>query len=544
MDQAKEKTAKSIKDEENAATRLIFEIIETDYPSETKELHEIFMDVRDLFQGRWPSHEACQTSYHNLDHSLDVTLAAARMVSGWNRIHNSNPIPPAVFKAGLTAALLHDSGYIKNKNDHEGKGGKFTFSHVKRGMDLARIYLTSRKWPADLIGFTIWTISITEFLGEPDLSLYNESDPCSIMGRIVASADLVAQMADVNYIESLKSLYEEFLEAYEYEGIENLKNRSLITYDSFHDLLAGTLSFYRDFVLPRMVLLGRIDQYLIPFFGNGRNPYQENITANISTHFFSKQAQWKKLGEVLEELDLVSREEVDDALRIQEEEKQNLPDNNFPSTQNRIFNWIEKGPSRGRCLGVILMDMGVVDPGVLREGLLAQVFHPESLQALSRQNLLSLLQVVNLTLNARQDPWILEQILAMINEILSCESATLMLINPKENKMIEATCSPASKNRLQNRDIPLDKGLPGWVFRHGRPAIVNENQRQNLLANSHGASETRSILAVPLHIMGEFVGVIELTNKKDDKFTENDVNFMTILANILAISLDQLTFSI
>ena len=44
--------------------------------------------------------------------------------------------------------------------------------------------------------------------------------------------------------------------------------------------------------------------------------------------------------------------------------------------------------------------------------------------------------------------------------------------------------------------------------------------------------------------MGEFVGVIELTNKKDDKFTENDVNFMTILANILAISLDQLTFSI
>ena len=530
--------------EEDAAIRLIFEIIETDYPSEIKELHEILMEVRNLFLGRWPSHEACQTSYHNLGHSLDVTLAAARMVSGWNRIHDSHSIPPAVFKAGLTAALLHDSGYIKNKNDHEGKGGKFTFNHVKRGMDLSRTYLTSRKWPANLIDFTIWTISITEFQGEPDLSLYSESDSRSIMGRIVASADLVAQMADVNYIESLKLLYDEFLEAYKYEGTENLKSRSIITYDSFHDLLSGTLSFYRDFMVPRLVLLGRIDQYLIPFFGNGRNPYQENITANISTHFFSKQVQWKKLGEVLEELDLVSREQVDNALRIQEEEKQNLPDNNFSSTQNRIFNWIEKSPSRGRCLGVILIDMGVVDPKILREGLLAQVFHPASLQALSRQDLLSLLQVVNLTLNARQDPWILEQILAMINEILFCESATLIFINPQENRMIAAACSPAPQERPQHRDIPLDKGLPGWVFRHGRPAIVNENQRHDLLPYRHGASETRSILAVPLHIMGEFVGVIELTNKKDANFTENDVNFMTILANILAISLDQLTFSI
>ncbi len=544
MAHTKDKSAKSIMNEEDAAIRLIFEIIESDYPSETKELHEIFIDVRNLFQGRWSSHEACQTSYHTLDHCLDVTLAAARMVSGWNRIHDSNSIPPSIFKAGLTAALLHDSGYIKNKNDYEGKGGKFTFSHVKRSMNLTRTYLVSRKWSADLIDFTTWTISITEFLGEPDLSVYKESDPCSIMGRIVASSDLVAQMADVNYIESLKLLYEEFLEAYEYEGIENIKSRSVITYDSFHDLLSGTLSFYRDFMLPRLVLLGRIDQYLIPFFGNGRNPYQENITANISTHFFSKQVQWKKLGEVFEELDLVSRENINNALRIQKKEKQDLPDNNFSSTRKRIFNWINKDSSHCRCLGVILMDMGVVDPKVLREGLLAQVFHPASLQALSRQDLLSLLQVVNLTLNARQDPWILEQILAMINEILSCESATLMLINPQENRMIEATCSPVLQDRTQNRDIPLDKGLPGWVFRHGRPAIVNENQPKTLPVNSHGASETRSILAVPLHIMGEFVGVIELTNKKDDNFTENDVNFMTILANILAISLDQLTFAI
>jgi len=46
--------------------------------------------------------------------------------------------------------------------------------------------------------------------------------------------------------------------------------------------------------------------------------------------------------------------------------------------------------------------------------------------------------------------------------------------------------------------------------------------------------QTRSILAVPLHVNGECIGAMEALNKSDDNFTPHDMNVLAILANMLA----------
>ena len=50
-------------------------------------LDELLEDVCALYDGKWQAYQQCQVGYHTITHALDVSLAAGRMVAGWNRQH-------------------------------------------------------------------------------------------------------------------------------------------------------------------------------------------------------------------------------------------------------------------------------------------------------------------------------------------------------------------------------------------------------------------------------------------------------------------------
>ena len=41
-----------------------------------------FYDFERLFTGRYPRYRGCDTTYHDMQHTLDMTLALARLVAG------------------------------------------------------------------------------------------------------------------------------------------------------------------------------------------------------------------------------------------------------------------------------------------------------------------------------------------------------------------------------------------------------------------------------------------------------------------------------
>lgn len=176
-----------------------------EYGRVDKKLSQLAEDVIALYEGEWPEHEACQVGYHNIHHSLAVGLTTARMVSGWNKENDDNILPERLFLAGLAAAFFHDSGYLKDKKDQQGHGGKYTFSHVSRSRNLAHDYLKRTGWNKDDVSFVCQTIDITEFGEDPNLSVF-QNDSQLTMAKIVASADLIAQLADINYLRRLQDL--------------------------------------------------------------------------------------------------------------------------------------------------------------------------------------------------------------------------------------------------------------------------------------------------------------------------------------------------
>ncbi|MCX5864898.1 MAG: GAF domain-containing protein [Deltaproteobacteria bacterium] len=519
---------------------LILAIYREEYGKVPSSLAGLFSDAADLYAGRWASHEACAVTYHNFSHSLDVCLAAARMLSGWNKAEQAQALDEKYFQLGMAAGLFHDAGYIKNKGDHAGSGGKFTLIHVGRSMEISREYLSKKQWPPEDVDAVCRIISITDYAKLPDLDPLFTDLKLKTMAQMVATADLVAQMADTDYVQRIDDLFAEFKEVYKFEKRAELIKKGTKVYKTVQEIKDGTIDFYEQFVVPTLGKLGRMDRYLTNFFGDGRNPYQENIAANLSGHLMDVRSQWRRLGDILTELGLATNDQITSALARQ----QTLAGPKADSSKSfnvllreHLLPWFSARAQEGRCLGDILMEMQAVEPKSLAKGLLAQML-PDSLYAsLSPKELHFLLQAAILLQNICKGPWILGVVLEMANEILDCEASSILIADLDEKEMLVALPTGPKKNVVYGKGIAMDKGLSGWVYRNGQPARVSNasaDARFDRGMDKNIDFVTRSILAVPLHVNGECIGAVEALNKSDDNFTNHDMNVLSILANMLA----------
>src|SRR5687768_18584478 len=64
----------------------IASLFATRYPGiDAAPLERAFADFAALFEGNYPGYLACDTLYHDMRHTLDMTLAMARLVDGHDR---------------------------------------------------------------------------------------------------------------------------------------------------------------------------------------------------------------------------------------------------------------------------------------------------------------------------------------------------------------------------------------------------------------------------------------------------------------------------
>ena len=94
------------------------------------------------------------------------------------------------------------------------------------------------------------------------------------------------------------------------------------------------------------------------------------------------------------------------------------------------------------------------------------------------------------------------------------------------------------RDLLRPMGVPLDGSAAGWVFRRGQPLIIQDvkaDQRHFKVVDRVTRHETHSLVAVPLMVRGEVVGVLEALNKKDNAhYTEEDLTILETLAALAA----------
>jgi len=238
-----------------------------------------FHDFDRLFCGSYNDYTGCDTVYHDIQHSLDMTLAMARLLAGYElgcdadgRLGDDRVV------MGLVVALFHDAGYIRRDHEHEfANGAELTSCHVTRRAEFLRTYL-----PFLGMEKQAGTASpVVHFTGyEIDPGEIEFDDPKDrIVGQLLGTADLIAQMADRCYLEKCRDrLYPEFVLG----GIAVEKQGSgSVRYRSGEDLLRQTLEFYQGSARTRLEsTFQHAYRHVEPLF-DGRNPYMESIRQNL-----------------------------------------------------------------------------------------------------------------------------------------------------------------------------------------------------------------------------------------------------------------------
>ena len=251
------------------------------YPDATTHvLNRGFRDLTRLQRGEYPGYHACDTSYHDLQHSLDVTLAMARLMDGYERTRErSAELGARLFRFGVVTALFHDIGYLRKVNDTRHKNGaEYTLKHVTRGARFLEDYM-NRIGMAELAPIASQLIHFTGYekpiakIDVPNLSF-------RLLGNMLGTADIIAQMADRCYLEKCRDrLYPEFVEG----GLaarDESDRRSSVMFRSVGDLMVKTPHFYKTATVRLNDQLGNAHGYAGKHFG-GQNLYFDEIEKNM-----------------------------------------------------------------------------------------------------------------------------------------------------------------------------------------------------------------------------------------------------------------------
>ena len=127
-----------------AVKRAVEELYSQTWPSgKVERLETAFTDFERLFNGHFPGYLGCDTVYHDLQHSLDDTLAMARLLAGYDRSHAvEQRLGAERAMMGIVVALFHDAGYIRQTDDTMHRNGaEFTRTHVGRSAQFLTRYL-------------------------------------------------------------------------------------------------------------------------------------------------------------------------------------------------------------------------------------------------------------------------------------------------------------------------------------------------------------------------------------------------------------------
>ena len=136
---------------------------------------------------------------------------------------------------------------------------------------------------------------------------------------------------------------------------------------------------------------------------------------------------------------------------------------------------------------------------------------------------------------------LLTGILESASRLCGGEASSLMLLDKADKKLYFEVALGSKGAEVQHFTVDAGKGIAGWVVRHNKSLIINDvehDPRHFKIISQKINYPSRTMLAVPMRIKDECIGVIELINKKNGAlFVQEDLEWLEIFANQAALAL-------
>ena len=135
---------------------------------------------------------------------------------------------------------------------------------------------------------------------------------------------------------------------------------------------------------------------------------------------------------------------------------------------------------------------------------------------------------------------LLHEIVVAAKDLTASESAGVLLEDP-EFDALRFRAATTVAEQLAEIPIPVERSVAGAAFSSGEPVLVEDPQtdpRYCATAAEAIGREDRSLLAVPIRLGDQRIGVLEVGNKREaGRFGDGDVEVLTLLADQAAVAI-------
>ncbi len=149
-------------------------------------------------------------------------------------------------------------------------------------------------------------------------------------------------------------------------------------------------------------------------------------------------------------------------------------------------------------------------------------------------------RVLNSTTNVER---LLTYIISEAASLTDTEAASILLLDPRTRQLHFVASSNEITGQMADTPVPLDGSIAGAVLRANKPLYipdVSADPRWNQNVDEAIDFKTSEILGVPMRNVDRVpVGVLEAINKQNGSFSRQDVETLTILADLAGVAVEK-----
>jgi GAF domain-containing protein len=132
---------------------------------------------------------------------------------------------------------------------------------------------------------------------------------------------------------------------------------------------------------------------------------------------------------------------------------------------------------------------------------------------------------------------ILNRIMLQVAEFLGAEAASIFVVDQSTDDLVLIYATGEVRDEVVGLRLESGKGVVGWVVKYGEDLIVpypGLDVRFFEGVDERTGFSTRSILCGPMRVNGHTLGAIEVLNKKDGTFNDDDLVVLRAIARLVA----------
>jgi hypothetical protein len=206
---------------------------------------------------------------------------------------------------------------------------------------------------------------------------------------------------------------------------------------------------------------------------------------------------------------------------------------------------IPRGEATVGLLGVLWKSPSSTHSGLIRRALrfftCALNKHLDELEHLRQiKNLNTYLNISSLIAQALDLKDALEAVLYFCMESFGVEAASVLLLDYEKKNFRFYSAEGPAKPVLLMASFPADNGLAGAVLATQQAEVINDVQNDPRFfkkIDQESGFVTHNMMAVPLTAGGEKIGVLEILNKFEGNFLDDDLLFLKTIAEEIAFAI-------